>query len=90
VRLDSSTHLIRARVCPLNPGVTFIKSKEMSNVSHTSEVIFELVDKAIQDLGPDSVMQVVMDNASNNMGAKTLLHDKRPNIFFGVLVQLTQ
>ena len=27
-------------------------------MSHTSEVIFELVDKAIQDLGPDSVVQV--------------------------------
>ncbi|AQK66064.1 hAT transposon superfamily protein [Zea mays] len=54
----------------------------MSNVSHTSEVIFELVDKAIQDLGPDSVVQVVTDNASNNMGAKALLHDKRPNIFW--------
>jgi hypothetical protein len=34
-------------------------------------------------------VQVVTDNASNNMGAKALLHDKRPNIF-GVLVQLTQ
>jgi hypothetical protein len=63
-------------------GTSFIKSKEMSNVSHTSEVIFELVDKAIQDLGPDSVVQVVTDNASNNMGAKALLHDKRPNIFW--------
>jgi protein-arginine kinase activator protein McsA len=34
-------------------GASFISSKEMSDVSHTSEVIFELVDKAIEDIGPD-------------------------------------
>jgi hypothetical protein len=63
-------------------GTSFIKSKEMLDVSHTSEVIFELVDKAIEELGSSSVVQVVTDNASNNMGAKALLHDKRPNIFW--------
>ncbi|XP_066311108.1 uncharacterized protein [Miscanthus floridulus] len=60
----------------------FVSSKEMSDVSHTSEVIFELVDKAIEDIGPDDVVQVVTDNASNNMGAKKLLLEKRPNIFW--------
>ncbi|XP_066345436.1 uncharacterized protein [Miscanthus floridulus] len=61
---------------------SFISSKEMSDVSHTSEVIFELVDKAIEDIGEDDVVQVVTDNASNNMGAKKLLHEKRPHIFW--------
>jgi len=63
-------------------GTSFISSKEMSDVSHTSEVIFELVDKAIEDIGPDNVVQVVTDNASNNMGAKKLLLEKRPQIFW--------
>ena len=63
-------------------GTEFISSKEMSDVSHTSEVIFELVDKAIEDLGPENVVQVVTDNASNNMGAKKLLLEKRPQIFW--------
>jgi hypothetical protein len=63
-------------------GTSFIFSKEMSDVSHTSEVIFELVDKAIEDIGPEHVVQVVTDNASNNMGAKRLLLEKRPNIFW--------
>ncbi|XP_021305486.1 uncharacterized protein LOC8072840 [Sorghum bicolor] len=63
-------------------GTSFISSKEMSDVSHTSEVIFELVDKAIEDIGPENVVQVVTDNASNNMGAKKLLFEKRPNIFW--------
>ncbi|XP_008675189.2 uncharacterized protein [Zea mays] len=63
-------------------GTSFISSKEMSDVSHTSEVIFELVDKAIEDIGEENVVQVVTDNASNNMGAKKLLLEKRPQIFW--------
>jgi hypothetical protein len=63
-------------------GTSFLSSKEMSDVSHTSEVIFELVDKAIEDIGPEHVVQVVTDNASNNMGAKKLLLEKRQNLFW--------
>lgn len=63
-------------------GTTFLSSKEMSDVSHTAEVIFDLVDKAIEDIGEDQVVQVVTDNASNNMAAKKLLFVKRPNIFW--------
>ena len=63
-------------------GTSFISSKEMSHVSHTSEVIFDLVDKAIEEIGPDNVVQVVTDNASNNMRAKRLLEEKRPHIFW--------
>jgi hypothetical protein len=63
-------------------GTSFISSKEMSDVSHTSEVIFELVDKAIEEIGLDDVLQVVTDNASNNMGANKLLLEKRPQIFW--------
>jgi hypothetical protein len=59
-------------------GTTFLSSKEMLSVSHTSEVIFELVDKTIEELGEDEVVQVVTNNASNNMGAKKLLYVKRP------------
>ncbi|CAN1829507.1 hypothetical protein LINPERHAP1_LOCUS32514 [Linum perenne] len=61
---------------------SFIKSKDTSNVSHTSEVIFNLVDNAIQEVGAEHVVQVVTDNASNNMGAKALLLEKCPNIFW--------
>jgi len=63
-------------------GTNFVTSKEVSDVSHTSEVIFELVDKAIEDIGEDDVVQVVTDNAFNNMGAKKLLKEKRPHIYW--------
>jgi hypothetical protein len=49
---------------------TFLSSKEMSAMSHKSGVIFELVDKTTEKISEDQVIQVVTDNASNNMGAK--------------------
>uniref|UniRef100_A0A453PXS4 DUF659 domain-containing protein n=1 Tax=Aegilops tauschii subsp. strangulata TaxID=200361 RepID=A0A453PXS4_AEGTS len=54
----------------------------MSAVSHTSEVIFQLVDEAIEEVGHENVVQVVTDNASNNMGAKKMLLEKQPNMFW--------
>ncbi|KAG2651391.1 hypothetical protein PVAP13_1NG268019 [Panicum virgatum] len=51
-------------------GTSFISSKEMPDVSHTSEVIFQLVDKAIEDIGEENVVQV------------KLLLEKRPQIFW--------
>lgn len=63
-------------------GSSFIRSSEMSAVSHTSEVIFQLVDEAIEEVGPENVVQVVTDNASNNMGAKKMLLEKRSNMFW--------
>jgi len=86
VMTDAWTDMKRRSIMNLcthtSEGASFMKSKEMSDVSHTSEVIFELVDKAIDELGAENVVQVVTDNASNNMGAKTLMLEKRPNIFW--------
>ncbi|MFS8002642.1 putative ribonuclease H-like superfamily [Helianthus anomalus] len=62
-------------------GTVFLSSKECSNEAHTSEMIFEYVDKCIEEV-PENVVQVVTDNASNNMGASKLLKEKRPTIFW--------
>jgi hypothetical protein len=45
-------------------------------------MIFEYVDGCIERVGAENVVQVVMDNASNNMAAKDLLFVKRPSIFW--------
>ncbi|KAF7142982.1 hypothetical protein RHSIM_Rhsim05G0095700 [Rhododendron simsii] len=63
-------------------GTTFLSSKETSDESHTGEYIFNYVDKRIEEVGPKNVVQVVTDNASNNMAAAELLKVKRPNIFW--------
>lgn len=40
------------------------------------------MDEAIEEVGPENVVQVVTDNASNNMGAKKMLLEKRSNMFW--------
>uniref|UniRef100_A0A0A9DCK4 DUF659 domain-containing protein n=1 Tax=Arundo donax TaxID=35708 RepID=A0A0A9DCK4_ARUDO len=63
-------------------GTSFLESREASAESHTGELIFEYVDGCIQKVGAEKVVQVVTDNASNNMAAKDLLYVKRPTIFW--------
>ena len=63
-------------------GTTFVESKEVSAETHTGEFIFQLVDNFIDKVGVDNIVQVVTDNAANNMTANDLLYIKRPNIFW--------
>ncbi|CAO2038512.1 unnamed protein product, partial [Urochloa humidicola] len=63
-------------------GSSFLESKEVSEESHTGQMIFEYVDGCIERVGAGNVVQVVTDNASNNMAAKDLLFVKRPSIFW--------
>ncbi|KAL6524956.1 hypothetical protein OROMI_030549 [Orobanche minor] len=43
--------------------------------SHAGQKMFELLDRFIQKVGPDDVVQVVTDSASNNVLAGRLLED---------------
>ncbi|XP_073121544.1 uncharacterized protein [Henckelia pumila] len=63
-------------------GTTFLSSKEESDEAHTGNYIFEYVDKCIEEIGPQYVVQVVTNNASNNMAAKGLSKEKMPHIFW--------
>ncbi|KAH6838113.1 hypothetical protein C2S53_001204 [Perilla frutescens var. hirtella] len=58
------------------------KLKGCSIMTDGCEVIFEYVDQCIEEVGPDNVVQIVTDNAANNMGAAKLLKEKRPTIFW--------
>lgn len=50
-------------------GTTFLSSIESSADAHTGKYIFDFVDKWIDEVGSKNVIQVVTDNASNNMAA---------------------
>ena len=63
-------------------GACFLESKEVSAESHTRELIFQYVNSYIDKVGADNVVQVVTNNASNNMAAKDLLSVERPKIFW--------
>ncbi|CAH1443591.1 unnamed protein product [Lactuca virosa] len=63
-------------------GTVFLSSKECSGEAHTSQHIYEYVESCIQQVGPENVVQVVTDNATNNMGATKLLKEKISSIFW--------
>ncbi|XP_019185978.1 PREDICTED: uncharacterized protein LOC109180724 [Ipomoea nil] len=62
-------------------GTVFLTSKECSLDSHTSEYIYEFVEHGIEQVGVENVVQVVTDNASNNMYKKVLDQAKALTIF---------
>ncbi|KAM0863341.1 hypothetical protein ACQ4PT_044662 [Festuca glaucescens] len=63
-------------------GTSFLESKEASADAHTSEYIFNYVLESIDKIGINNGVQIVTDNASNNMGAKSMLKEKFPQIFW--------
>ena len=62
-------------------GTTFLESKESSDEAHTAELIFEYVDKCVEQVGAQNIVQIVTDNATNNMAAAKLMREKRSEIF---------
>lgn len=63
-------------------GTSFLGSIEESMEAHTGVYIFEFVEKYIIEIGPQHVVQVVTDNATNNMAAADLLKVTQPQIFW--------
>ncbi|XP_010419316.1 PREDICTED: uncharacterized protein LOC104705021 [Camelina sativa] len=63
-------------------GTMFRSSRECSEDAHTGQFIFEFVKGCIEDVGVENVVQVVTDNAPNNMAAAKILKEKLPSIFW--------
>ncbi|XP_018461154.1 uncharacterized protein LOC108832156 [Raphanus sativus] len=63
-------------------GTMFLSSKDCSDEAHTGEFIHQYVKECIEDVGIENVVQVVTDNAPNNMAAARILKEKMPNIFW--------
>nr|KAJ0203522.1 hypothetical protein LSAT_V11C500272870 [Lactuca sativa] len=72
-------------MCQFKDGCHFLSSKECSNEAHMSQHIYEYVGSCIQEVGPEHIVQIVTDNATNNMGAakfkKVLDQAKQVTIF---------
>jgi mannose-1-phosphate guanylyltransferase len=63
-------------------GVCFLDSVDCSAVKKDGRYIFELVDRCIEEIGVQNVVQVVTDNAKPNEAAASLLKAKHPTIFW--------
>ncbi|XP_020241521.1 uncharacterized protein LOC109819937 isoform X2 [Asparagus officinalis] len=63
-------------------GTAFLGSCDASGDKHDANYICNYVEKAIEELGAQNVVQIVTDGASNNMAAAKSLAIKKPNIFW--------
>ncbi|KAK2654063.1 hypothetical protein Ddye_013919 [Dipteronia dyeriana] len=61
---------------------TFLTSKDSSTEAYMGENIFKYVLSTIEEVGLKNVVQVVTDNASNNMVVAKMLKVKMPSIFW--------
>ncbi|XP_044414725.1 uncharacterized protein [Triticum aestivum] len=63
-------------------GVVFVDSVDCSDVRKDGKMIFDLVDRCIEEIGEKNVVQIVTDNASVNIAATTMMKVKRPSLFW--------
>ncbi|XP_016558197.1 uncharacterized protein LOC107857948 [Capsicum annuum] len=63
-------------------GSIFLGSVDASNESTTGTKIYNLFEKTIEDIGPKNVVQVVRDNANENVKAGDLMRAVYPHIYW--------
>ena len=63
-------------------GSFFLESVDASAVAKTADLLFELISKFVERIGPQYVVQVVTDSASNNKAAGRMLTIRYPHLFW--------
>ncbi|KAL1220002.1 hypothetical protein V5N11_028810 [Cardamine amara subsp. amara] len=63
-------------------GSVFIKSMDVSEVVKDATLLFQLLDKIVEEVGEENVVQVVTENASNYIKAGKLLEAKRLTLYW--------
>ncbi|PHU00703.1 hypothetical protein BC332_30490 [Capsicum chinense] len=63
-------------------GSIFLGSVDASNESTTDTKMYNLFEKTIEDIGPENIVQVVTDNASENVKAGELMRAVYPHIYW--------
>ena len=63
-------------------GTVFLSSVDTSNMSKTTDKVFEMLDAIVERIGEENVVQVVTDNAANYKAAGQLLMEKRKSLFW--------
>ncbi|XP_049934414.1 uncharacterized protein LOC126410179 [Nymphaea colorata] len=66
--------------CP--KGTMFLKSLDLSDVPKTAEILFNVFDNVIQEVGPTNIVQFITDNAANYRATGDLLFQKYGTFFW--------
>lgn len=66
-----------------NPeGTYFLESVDASSEAHSATMHGDLLEKRIDNIGRDKVVQVVTDNGANYKAAGKILMDRIPTLFW--------
>ncbi|XP_012855827.1 PREDICTED: uncharacterized protein LOC105975200 [Erythranthe guttata] len=63
-------------------GTVFLESIDTSSFAKTAEKVFEMLDKIVDKVGEENVVQVITDNAASYKAAGSLLMEKMKNLFW--------
>ncbi|XP_019437546.1 PREDICTED: uncharacterized protein LOC109343613 isoform X1 [Lupinus angustifolius] len=66
--------------CP--HGVYFVSSIDATNVVEDAPNLFKLLDKIVEEIGEENVVQVITENTSSYKAAGKMLEEKRRNLFW--------
>jgi len=66
--------------CP--KGTMFLKSVDASDQVKSAQLICEMMEEVVQEVGEENVVQIVTDNAANYMAAGRLFEHRHPTIFW--------
>uniref|UniRef100_K3ZMR1 DUF659 domain-containing protein n=1 Tax=Setaria italica TaxID=4555 RepID=K3ZMR1_SETIT len=67
-------------------GTYFLESVDASSEVHDAYMLADLLEKRIEDIGKDKVVQVVTDNGANYKAAAKLLMERIPSLFWSPCV----
>jgi hypothetical protein len=63
-------------------GTYFLESVDASSEAHSATMLADLLEKRIDNIGRDKVVQVVIDNGANYKAAGKILMDRIPTLFW--------
>jgi hypothetical protein len=67
-------------------GTYFLESVDASSEAHSATMLADLLEKRIDNIGRDKVVQVVIDNGANYKAAGKILMDRIPTLFWSPCV----
>ncbi|GKA52212.1 hypothetical protein Tco_0745408 [Tanacetum coccineum] len=66
--------------CPI--GTIFLKSIDASEHVKDAQLIVEMINEVIEDVGEENILQFITDNGSNYKAAGKILEEQHPKLFW--------
>ena len=77
--------IINFMIC-CDRSMIYHSSVDTTNILKTTDYIFSLMDKVVEDVGEENVVQIVTDNEASFKAASMLLMEKQKHLFWSPCV----